>query len=199
MQSLRTVFRAIVMIVTGVIVAKGWQLYGPSNERVKDFTAAALEKALAAWDGSAVATSNVPKVVESGNTQPPSMGNAVQTVPLPAEPAPQLVPLPKATAEPPVAATGTPATIAAAPSTAMGEDEVASLLTQLQQMGAIDAQVVQWGSSGQLYRCFCRAKVADTAPTARHFEAVAPEPTTAVEQVVAKVEAWRTEQQSLLR
>jgi hypothetical protein len=41
--------------------------------------------------------------------------------------------------------------------------------------------------------------LAATSPLARHFEAVAGAPTAAVEQVVAKVEAWRTEQQSVLR
>ena len=46
--------------------------------------------------------------------------------------------------------------------------------------------------AGELYRFCCRAKLADTPFHTRHFEAVAAEPVAAVEQVVAKVEAWRT-------
>ncbi len=78
-------------------------------------------------------------------------------------------------------------------------DGVASLLAKLHEIGAADAQVGPWGASGQFYRCCCQAKLAESSPMARHFEAVAEEPIAAVEQVVAKVEAWRTQQQSLLR
>jgi hypothetical protein len=78
-------------------------------------------------------------------------------------------------------------------------DGVSPLLARLEELGGADAQVSEWGSGGQLFRCRCRAKVGNESPLARHFEAIASEPVLAVEQVVAKVEAWRTEQQGLLR
>jgi hypothetical protein len=66
------------------------------------------------------------------------------------------------------------------------------LMNRLAELGAEEPHLTKWGSSGQLYRFCCRASV-DTAPTiTRHFEAVAAEPLAAVENVIAKVEAWRT-------
>jgi hypothetical protein len=68
------------------------------------------------------------------------------------------------------------------------------LLARLEQLGAVDPQLAAWGSSGNLYRFCCRAALAGSPSYARHFEAVAAEPLAAVEQVVSKVETWRTEQ-----
>lgn len=198
MPSLTTVSRAIVMIVAGVIVVKGWQLYGPSNEQVKNFAAAALETAQTAWNGTA-ASGNEPPVVDPRSAPPTLAGNAEPRVQPLIESAPQLAPLPKESADSSALAGTFPAPVVGAPPAATDEQMVAKLLAQLQQLGAADAHVVPWGSSGQLYRCFCKAKLAIASPLARHFEAVAGEPTAAVEQVVAKVEAWRTEQQNFLR
>ena len=200
MPSSSTVFRAIVMIVAGVFVAKGWQLYGPSNEQLKTFAAAAMEKAQVAWNGSPDnAINSPPQAIDPRSAAPPVVADAPPASPPPLEPAPQLVPLTNGDAD-----AGTSVNNAAPPGTApptptADEEAVARLLEQLQQLGAAEAQVGPWGSSGQLFRCYCRAKLSETSPLARHFEAVAGEPTAAVEQVVAKVEAWRTEQQNLLR
>jgi hypothetical protein len=71
-------------------------------------------------------------------------------------------------------------------------DRLPKLLARLEQLGGIDPQLAAWGSSGQLYRFRCRATLADAPNYTRHFEAVAPEPLVAVENVIAKVEAWRT-------
>jgi hypothetical protein len=109
------------------------------------------------------------------------------------------VPLPSGGATAETIAGGTALPAADQSPTNTDEQVVSRLLSQLQELGAADAQVMPWGSSGQLYRCCCQAKLAETSPLARHFEAVAGEPTAAVEQVVAKVEAWRTEQQNLLQ
>jgi hypothetical protein len=68
------------------------------------------------------------------------------------------------------------------------------LLARLEQLGAVEPQLAAWGSSGNLYRFSCRAAIADSPRFARHFEAVAAQPLVAVEQVVSKVETWRTEQ-----
>jgi hypothetical protein len=196
MASVRTIFRAVVMIATGMIIVKGWQLYGPPAEKVQSFAAAALEKAQAAWNGTTDSTVNPPTAPpDPRSAAPPVFSNALPA----ATPAlPQLVPLPTNSAD---AASGLTQAAAESPAATLppSDDAVGKLLAQLEQLGAEDAEVVPWGSGGQLYRCFCRAKVADTSPLARHFEAVAGAPTAAVEQVVAKVEAWRTEQRNELR
>ena len=49
MPSLTTIFRAVVMLAVGAIVFKGWQLYGPSAEKVKSVAARAVDMAQAAW------------------------------------------------------------------------------------------------------------------------------------------------------
>jgi hypothetical protein len=188
-----------------VIVVKGWQLYGPSTEQVKSIAAAALEKAQTALNGTAQQTADSqapsfdPRNVVAPPNEPPI---ATQGPPLSAAPlasAPQLVPLPD-TAGNSSTVPGVVAPVQAAPSTTTTDDDaVTKLLAQLEELGAAGAQVAPWGSSGELYRCYCQAKLEETSLLARHFEAVAAEPSAAVEQVVAKVEAWRTEQQSRLR
>jgi cytoskeletal protein RodZ len=195
MPSLTTVVRALVMIVTGLMVVKGWQLYGPSTEQVRTFAVAALEKAQAAWNESAENSSDAQSTPVDPRTNAPDVvmqGVPVATTPTPIATAPQLVPL-NTNADVVTGArdaASAPATLTATPA----EDAVAKLLTQLEVMGVADAQVAPWGTSGGLYRCCCRAKLAETSVVARHFEAVADNPTAAVEQVAAKVEAWRTEQ-----
>jgi hypothetical protein len=185
------------MIATGVIVVKGWQLYGPSNEQVKTLAFSALEKAQAAWSGSPKTANDSPPIADPRLASPPVAAAAASIIPAPMDLAPQLVPLD-------VAKSGenagdlAPSTMAP-PAATTEQQHVAELIAQLQQLGAPDAQVVQWGSSGRLFRCSCKAKLAEASPLARHFEAVANAPTEALEQVVAKVEAWRTQQQGLLR
>ena len=49
MPSFTTMFRAIVMVAVGAAAFKGWQLYGPSNEKVKAFVVRASEMAQSAW------------------------------------------------------------------------------------------------------------------------------------------------------
>ncbi len=196
MPWLKTVYRAIVMIAAGVIVVKGWQLYGPSADQVKTFAVAALEKAQAAWDESAAGQNAETPTADPRTTAPPLVAEqspqAVDSIPV--EPAPKLVPLTNAGE---ITMDGVGGTTLAAPSPMAAQleaDGVAPLLARLHEMGGADARVMEWGSSGELYRCSCRAKLAETSALARHFEAVANEPAAAVEQVVAKVEAWRTEQ-----
>jgi hypothetical protein len=70
-------------------------------------------------------------------------------------------------------------------------DRLPPLFSRLEALGVTDPQLAPWGLSGQMYRFCCRASWAGTPAFTRHFEAVAAEPLSAVEQVVAKVEAWR--------
>ena len=69
-------------------------------------------------------------------------------------------------------------------------------MSRLEQLGGADPKVAPWGSSGHLFRCCCQAPLANSPAVTQHFESVAAEPALAVEQVVAKVEAWRTAQRN---
>jgi hypothetical protein len=73
-------------------------------------------------------------------------------------------------------------------------DRMPSLVARLERLGAVDTQLAPWGSSGSLHRFSCKAAFPGSKSFTRHFEAVAVEPHAAVEQVVSKLEAWRTEQ-----
>jgi hypothetical protein len=190
------------MIATGVIVVKGWQLYGPSTEQVTALAAAALEKAQTAWSGAGEQMANAPSsTVDPRSVAPPVVAETPAAVPItnPIVSAPQLVPMKQGGSDASMTSSDAAPTTPAPSGAATGENSVAKLLAQLKELGAANAQLMPWGSSGGLYRCCCQAKCTERAAAARHFEAVAGEPTAAVEQVVAKVEAWRTEQQSLLR
>src|SRR6185369_4765830 len=83
-----------------------------------------------------------------------------------------------------------------ASTTGADDDRVKTLMSRLQQLGGSDPKVAAWGSGGHLYRCCCQAPLANSPAVTQHFESVATEPALAVEQVVAKVEAWRTAQRN---
>jgi hypothetical protein len=68
------------------------------------------------------------------------------------------------------------------------------LMSRLQKMGAADTNLSPWGSEGHLYRFSCRAPLVNAPAMTQHFESVATEPAAAVEQVIAKVEAWQVAQ-----
>jgi hypothetical protein len=202
MPTMTTVYRAMVMIATGAIVVMGWQHYGPSTEQVKAYAIAAMDKARAALTESSPATNPPTPLADPRTLAPPLVAGQSPVVadssPGSPEP-PKLVPLINAGED---TLYGVGETTLAAPSPLAAELEangVAPLLARLQEMGGADAQVGPWGASGQFYRCCCQAKLAESSPMARHFEAVANEPIAAVQQVVAKVEAWRSQQQNSWR
>jgi hypothetical protein len=197
MSPLKTIYRLVVMIAAGVIVVKGWQLYGPPAEKVKAFAVSAVEMAQSAWNKSqpeptppvddprpqaAQLVANEPDV--SGDTAPLFAGAGEPVT------APALQAVDQAPAEP--AGGQTTDATAAAP----GSDVLPQLLARLEAIGGAKPELGEWGSSGNLYRCSCRAHLAGSV-LARHFEAVAHEPVAAVEQVVASVEAWQSERQHL--
>jgi hypothetical protein len=68
------------------------------------------------------------------------------------------------------------------------------LMSRLQKLGAADTNLAPWGSDGHLYRFTCRAPLASAPAMTKHFESVADQPTAAIEQVLAKVEAWQVAQ-----
>ncbi len=207
MATMTTVYRAAVMVATGVIVVKGWQLYGPSTEQVKTFAASALAKAQAALDPAGQKSES-----QAGIADPRTLSPQLVAPPaIPAAPAlstnlnsqPEIDPIGAAPVAPIATASSETPSVGVNPVEQPAVDaavnRVSPLLARLEELGGSDAQVSEWGSGGELFRCCCRAKMATDSPLARHFEAVASEPAVAVEQVVAKVEAWRTEQQSFLR
>jgi hypothetical protein len=191
MSALRTVYRVVVMVAAGVIVVKGWQLYGPSTETVKAFAVEAMEKVQAAWDRS---QSQAPPatLAEDPRPQAAPLNGLGQTVALAAPP---FVAADGTITAPALGAIGdAPAFPTTAEPAAQESDRLPQLLARLETMGCADPQLGAWGSSGKLYRFSCRAQLGDTPAFTQHFEAVAEEPVEAVEQVVAHVEAWRERQ-----
>jgi hypothetical protein len=199
MSPLRTIYRVVVMVAAGVIVVKGWQLYGPPAEKVKAFAVSTLEKAQAAWSNNsqqtppaAVENDPRPQTAPLIATDPTAAGSSAPALAARGEmiAAPELQPASPLPADPPIA----PATESV--TAKLESNRLPQLLARLEEIGGAKPELDEWGSSGNLYRCSCRAHLADSA-FARHFEAVAEEPVAAVEQVVAGVEAWQAEQQKL--
>lgn len=211
MPSFTTIYRAIVMLAAGMMIVKGWQLYGPSSEQVKSIGVRGVELAYAAWNqwqpppggagtgprGMAPPFGGVtPKI----STDPAPLipapalttGSVEAVVPVgdPGSGAPAVAPLP-VTSDPSVALEATDKSLALS---AGDRANLPALLSRLEELGAADAELTPWGTSGQLYRFHCRAKMANVPNITQHFESVAAEPLVAVQQVVAKVEAWRIAQ-----
>jgi hypothetical protein len=61
----------------------------------------------------------------------------------------------------------------------------------LQQLGALEYALEEWGDSGELYRFRCLAAVPGTESYQRHFHAVDADGGRAVERVVEQVRSWR--------
>jgi hypothetical protein len=210
MPSFQTIYRATVMIAVGVIVAKGWRLYGPSAEQVKSAIASAADKAETAWKNWQK-PAETPRAAADTQGTAPAFANATQqpavapVAPLVSAPpsapflpqAPQVPSTNMQMGAPPASLvpTGQPPVTSAvkqvSQESTVSEDRVPALLSRLERLGAADPKVAPWGSSGHLFRCDCRAAMADSPALSEHFESVASEPALAVEQVVAKVEAWR--------
>jgi hypothetical protein len=202
MPSLTTIYRAGVMLAVGAIAFKGWQLFGPPAEKVKSIAVSAVDMAQSAWKNlqtpdkaaapPAQTHSGAPPFAQT--LQPPAANMAIAP---PALSTQTLTPSPTgaipSTSAP---ATQTPTTPSAetAPATGLKDNRVQALLSRLEQLGGADPKLAPWGSSGHLFRCCCQAPLANSPAVRQHFESVAAEPALAVEQVVAKVEAWRTAQ-----
>jgi hypothetical protein len=205
MPSSTTVFRATVMLAVGAIVFKGWQMYGPPGEQVKSVAARAVDMAQAAWKNFQTPDkAEKPAADPQGGAQPvaqalrpPAAEFAIVPPPLSTQtvtPTPPIGAIPS-TSAPAMLEPITPLA-QSMPATSSNEDRVKTLLSRLEQLGGADPKLAPWGSGGHLYRCCCQAPLANSPTVTQHFESVAAEPALAVEQVVAKVEAWRTSQRS---
>jgi hypothetical protein len=205
MPTFTTIYRAIVMVAAGVIVVKGWQLYGPTAEQGRAFGMRALEIAKDALSGAE------PSAAEEHDGLPPDPRLAAVSNAPPTAPAAMIDPAPPLATPAVVAPAGEPASAtlmpmvpnqpeAAEPAPLSGAgtsagDDLSALLVRLEQMGIVETELSQWGGSGRMYRFHCRAPLGNSAAFVQHFEAVAAEPRVAVEQVVAKVEAWQAARQ----
>jgi hypothetical protein len=197
MPSTQTFFRVLVMVGVGVVAVKGWHLYGPTNEQVKKTAVQAIEVvqgAIGSRQQSTADTTPDPRMTPMANDVTRS---AATTAPAPAI-APPLTPMSQAEAPKLLpdrgAAPVTPVPAPLANQPAGTADRLPELISRLQKLGAADTNLAPWGSDGHLYRFSCRAPLASAPAMTQHFESVADQPTTAVEQVLAKVEAWQVAQ-----
>ena len=198
MPSFQTLFRAVVMVVIGVVGFKAWKLYGPTNEQVKSTTAHVVELVQSAIQSRQPAPNAAadPRVAAPQLT--PSQGSAVAAPPI-SPSGPLQGEAPKLLAQGEVANVvnvGSPPAEAGSPVVAgiPAGDRVSELMARLQQLGAADTKLAPWGSDGSLYRFSCRAPLPSAPTMTQHFESVAAEPVAAVEQVLTKVEAWKVAQ-----
>jgi hypothetical protein len=200
MQSLKTLYRVVVMAATIVIVVQAWKLYGPTFEQLNSLVLRGLDMAkgglgsagepLAAKEGpapqsNASLTEAPPLAAASGQAAPPLAerssaefgANQPDQARVPTEGAPI-----------------TPISALSADTSQHDPNGLQGLFAQLEKLGARDPKLDRWGASGQLYRFCCQAAWGESAQFYRHFESIAEEPTIAVQQVLAQVDAWRTAQ-----
>jgi hypothetical protein len=197
MPSFQTLFRAVVMLGVGVVAVKGWQLYGPTNEKVKSVVTQGvdmLRNAVQSRQATADALPDPRMTPRANDAKQPAVSIAPApvvmppTVPLAQTEAPKLLPDRGAAPGPASLAPSAVSPIASA------GDRMPELISRLQKLGAADTNLAPWGSDGRLYRFSCRAPLASAPAMTQHFESVAEQPTAAVEQVLAKVEAWQVAQ-----
>ena len=196
MPSFRTFFRAVVMAVVVAVGVKAWHLYGPTNEQVKSAVTQGIEMVQSAIQSRQQSSASItpdPRVAapaaSNSNLSPAPLTAAPvltpQSAPLTQTEAPKL--LPESGASPAAA-------IQLPPATPESGDRLPTLMSRLQQLGAADTNLAAWGNGGNLFRFTCRAPLANAPTMTQHFESVAAEPALAVEQVIAKVEAWQVAQ-----
>jgi hypothetical protein len=199
MPTFKTLLRAAVMLVAAILIVKGWQLHGPTTQQLKTWTARIAERVH-------VALSDQPQLAPA-NGEPLGEAKPLKqlpvTLPIVVPPATSRLEEGEFLAVPPLnsdpAQTGGTTTrnsTANAAPRVMHSDRMPTLLARLEQLGAVDTQLAPWGQSGSLYRFCCRAARTDMPRFTRHFESVAAEPHLAVEEVVAKVEAWCSQRQA---
>jgi hypothetical protein len=221
MASLQTFFRTVVMLATLGIVAKAWYLYGPSVDEMKTIGARVTVVVQEAWTNywqppptSAVA--NDPRAPLTQSAPAPFLAAGTPMEPMP-HGTPQLAPAGPATVQ---LAGGVPAEIApvfpanpstawppsavpeptrlpadtAAPPSPQADPRLPVLLERLASLGVRDQELTSWGSRGELMRFSCNVPWANSPAYSRHFEAVAANPLSAVEQVAAEIDAWRNGQ-----
>jgi hypothetical protein len=194
-------FRVAVMLVAAVIGYHAWQLYGPPADRLKSIALRLIEIAQAALGEADQADNGKPQQASDSPAPPPlALGSSTSAEVPQAQALVQASEIRPALGTPPILAppalaTPAPAPTAISPDVATPDTELLALYSRLEKLGVVEPRLAAWGSDGQLHRFCCRATVGGDSNFKRHFEAIAAEPRLAVQEVVAKVEAWRTAQQ----
>ncbi|HEV7224528.1 MAG TPA: hypothetical protein VGN42_17600 [Pirellulales bacterium] len=85
---------------------------------------------------------------------------------------------------------GAAAPVPSGPEHAAPTDAFARGERRLKELGASHYRLETWGERGELFRCAANVRLPNSRRGMRHFEATAPAPSQAVEQLLAKVEAW---------
>ncbi|HEX4412947.1 MAG TPA: hypothetical protein VH107_04910 [Lacipirellulaceae bacterium] len=198
MPSFQTLFRATVMLGVGVVAVKAWQLYGPTNEQVKTLVAHGIEMARNTIQSHqhdyAGAMPDPRTTPRAGEPQQPVIISGSTSVIMPPAAALGQTEAPKLLPDRGAAPAAAPATPPIDATAKNAPDRVSELMSRLQKLGAADTNLAPWGSDGHLYRFSCRAPLASAPAMTQHFESVADQPAAAVEQVLAKVEAWQVAQ-----
>lgn len=195
MQTLKSMYRILVMGTTLAIVVMGWRLYGPSAAQCKTIALRGLD----------FVQTQLQPVQEQKGKQPERAPTALQPV------VPMAAPI-SAVTSPPLLAVRPVANDGPSKSDLLGDsgggaiaiaDEYSpsglpvedfalkAMLTRYTELDIKDPKLAPWGASGQLYRFCCRATWGESPHFSRHFESVAPEPAKAIEQVLTQVSVWR--------
>ncbi|MGQ9563033.1 MAG: hypothetical protein ACUVTH_05820 [Thermogutta sp.] len=75
----------------------------------------------------------------------------------------------------------------------MTNHKVDDLARQLQGLGAVRFRLETWGGHDQLYRFWCEMPLPNTPGNVCFFEAIAPQPEEAMENVMRQVQTWLKE------
>jgi hypothetical protein len=175
MNTYLAVTRTIIMLGTLLVGAMAWKVYGPPPEQLAPIVNRVVELASQTF----------------GHEDDESKAFAVPTESLalteaPTFPMPSSAPLRLDPEVAPAAySQGAKANVSAP---AASTDE---LLERLRLLGAVDAELKPWGGSGQTYRCVCRVASSENPTLERHFDAIAADAQSAVEQVESEIERWR--------
>ena len=70
-------------------------------------------------------------------------------------------------------------------------EQMEPLLARLRQFGAAGYALERWGVGGNLYRFHCEMPLGSSAEVTQQFEAIAADPQSSVEQVVAEIADWQ--------
>jgi hypothetical protein len=207
MPSFTTIYRTVVMAAAGIIIIKAWQVWGPTGDQMWSIAHRAAEIAQEAGKLSnhrtdaaqhlGSATPDTPLLQEpaggamnAANTPRPGTWPADAAINVTqdnfANVASQSTSHPAFPVRPEASVPSNTPTLPA-----VDGDRLSMLMSRLEKLGVIDPHLAKWGMSGKLYRFRCQATLVDNPRHTRHFESVASEPVVAVEDVVAKVAAWR--------
>jgi hypothetical protein len=192
MESIKTMYRIVVMAATLAIVAMGWRLYGPSTDQCKSIALRGVEyveSLLRSPDHTSKNAAAPPMAKLLAGPEPAAAFDSPPLL-LAADPAGNRPQISQAS-DP---AVGGLSTIPGGAQNVAPTGEEARLKGLFDQLAQLDVQgphLSAWGANRQLYRFQCRATWGDSPQISRHFEAVAPEPVQAVQYVLAQVNSWR--------